>query len=74
MAVRQSAVNTRAMTGSLRRLQELAALLGATAGSCSPATKEAHLMAARQSAINTAHCSLKITERWTMKLTVVATP
>jgi hypothetical protein len=31
-------------------------------------------MAARQSAISTGHCSLKITERCTMKLTVVATP
>jgi hypothetical protein len=49
-------------------------LLRATTGSCSRATKEAHLMAARQSAINTAHCSLKITERCTMKLTVVAVP
>jgi hypothetical protein len=44
------------------------------AGSCSRATKEAHPMAARQSAISTAHCSLKITERCTMKLTVVAIP
>ena len=31
-------------------------------------------MAGRQSAINTGHCSLKITERCTMKLTVVAIP
>jgi hypothetical protein len=61
------------MTGSLRRLQELAAC-GMKAGSCSRATKEAHLRAARQSAINAGHCSLKITERCTMKLTVVATP
>jgi hypothetical protein len=62
------------MTGSLRRLQELAACCEQKAGSCSRATKEAHLMAARQSAINTAHYSLKITERCTMKLTVVAIP
>jgi hypothetical protein len=61
------------MTGSLRRLQELAACC-MQAGARSRATKEAHLMAARQSAINTGHCSLKITARCTMKLTVVATP
>ena len=61
------------MTGSLRRLQELAAccvqswlLFASDEGGAS--------MAARQSAVNTAHCSLKITERCTMKLTVVATP
>jgi hypothetical protein len=61
------------MTGSLRRPEELTACC-VQAGSRSRATKEAHLMAARQSAINTGHCSLKITERCTMKLTVVATP
>jgi Domain of unknown function (DUF3846) len=49
-------------------------LLRAKTGSCSRATKEAHLMVAHQSAMNTAHCSLKITERCTMKLTVVAIP
>jgi hypothetical protein len=74
-----SALSTRGsvpvtMTGSLRRLQELAACCMQRLAPCSRATKEAHLMAARQSAINTAHCSLKITERCTMKLAVVATP
>ena len=73
---RQSAINTGAMTGESA---------SPTAGGCesirvewpslgSQATKEANLRAARQSAINIGHCSLKITERCTMKLTVVATP
>ncbi len=42
MAARQSAINTVTMTGSLRRLQELAASLHAQAGSRSRETKEAH--------------------------------
>jgi hypothetical protein len=62
------------MTGSLRRLQELAACCVQKLAPVRERRRKAHLMTARQSAVSTAHCSLKITERCTMKLTVVATP
>jgi hypothetical protein len=73
MAARQSAMNTVTMTGGLRRLQELAACN--IQSSLPFASDEGGAsIAARQSAMNTHHCSLKITERCTMKLTVVAIP
>jgi len=42
MAARQSAINTVTMTGSPRRLQELAACCRQSTDSRSRATKEAH--------------------------------
>ena len=74
MAARQRAVNTGHYDGQPAPTAVAHGLLRATAGASCRATKEAHLIDARQSAVHTAHCSLKITERWTMKLTVVATP
>ena len=50
MAARQVRINTVTMTGGLRRLQELAACCMPKLAPLSRATKEAHLMAARQSA------------------------
>jgi hypothetical protein len=52
------------MTGSLlRRLQELADGVRYGSGRCLRATKEANLLAARQSAMNTAICNLASPQR-----------